>query len=261
MFANSFKYEMDYKLILLVIVLLFIGANLMCSCCRYPIFDYIMGKTGSPIKEGMNKKESGTPGSVQAVTAANKDITEIMSKNQPTPPILNPPTKQGFVGIRTGIDTVLNAVTGEKKSEGFLGANVFQHGLNVLTGGGDGGNHGGSGPAPRDQKIAVNTTEGMATMGSDINEVQNGDVSGMWLTKANSYASDFGYGGMNNTGTSYTADEPLKNGQMVMFAKNKSKPECCPAPYSTSTGCICMTSEQINYLNTRGGNRTSDSGV
>ena len=252
---------MDYKLILLVIVLLFIGANLMCSCCRYPIFDYIMGKTGSPVKEGMAKKDSGTPGSVQAVEAANKDITEIMSKNQPTPPILNPPTKQGFVGIRTGIDTVLNAVTGEKKPEGFLGANVFQHGLNVLTGGGDGGNHGGSGPAPRDQKIAVNTTEGMATMGSDINEVQNGDVSGMWLTKANSYASDFGYGGMNNTGTSYTADEPLKNGQMVMFAKNKSKPECCPAPYSTSTGCICMTSEQINYLNTRGGNRTSDSGV
>jgi hypothetical protein len=254
---------MDYKLILLVIVLLFIGANLMCSCCRYPIFDYIMGKTGSPVKEGMSKKDSGSPGSVQAVTEANKDIAEIMSKNQPTPPILNPPTKQGFVGmmgLQNGINTVLNAVTGEKKPEGFLGGNVFNHGLNVLTGGG-GGNIGGSGPAPRDQKIPVNTTEGMATMGSDINEVQNGDVSGMWLTKANSYASDFGYGGMNNTGTSYSADEPLKNGQLVMFAKNKSKPECCPAPYSTSTGCICMTSEQINYLNTRGGNRTSDSGV
>ena len=259
MFANSFKYEMDYKLILLVIVLLFIGANLMCSCCRYPIFDYIMGKTGSPIKEGMNKKESGTPGSVQAVKEANKDIAEIMSKNQPVPAILNPPTKEGFLGIGTGIDTVLNTITGEKKkSEGFLDTGVFKKGLDVLTGGGDGGS---SGPAPRPEKIAVNTTEGMATMGSDINEVQNGDVSGMWVTKATSYASDFGYGGMNNTGTSYTADEPLKNGQMVMFAKNKSKPECCPAPYSTSTGCICMTSEQINYLNTRGGNRTSDSGV
>jgi hypothetical protein len=87
------------------------------------------------------------------------------------------------------------------------------------------------------------------------------DVAGMWVTKANSYASDFGYGIMNNTGSSYTAEEPLKNGRMVMFAKNKFKPECCPSPYSTSTGCVCMTSEQINYLNTRGGNRTSDSGV
>jgi len=247
---------MDYKLILLVIVLLFIGANLMCSCCRYPIFDYIMGKTGSPIKEGMNKKESGSPGSVQAVTAANKDIAEIMSKNQPVPAILNPPTTQGFSDMGGLFQSGLNVVTGggkKKQTDSFGG--LFEKGLNVITGATGGG------PAPRDEKIPVNTTEGMATMGSDINEVQNGDVSGMWVTKATSYASDFGYGGMNNTGTSYSADEPLKNGQMVMFAKNKSKPECCPAPYSTSTGCICMTSEQINYLNTRGGNRTSDSGV
>jgi hypothetical protein len=101
----------------------------------------------------------------------------------------------------------------------------------------------------------------MAVMGSDINEVQNGDVAGMWVTKAQTYASEFGYGVMNNTGSAYTADEPLKNGEMVIFAKNKFKPECCPAPYSSSTGCVCMTPEQINYLNTRGGNRTSDSGV
>mgnify|MGYP000334843870 CR=1 FL=1 len=253
---------MDYKLILFVIVLLFIGANLMCSCCRYPIFDYIMGNTGSPVKEGMNKKDSATPGSVEAVKAANKDITEIMSKNQPTPPILNPPTKQGFSDMGGLFQSGLNVVTGggeKKKPEGFLDMgglpNVFQNGLNIITGGVGGG------PAPRDEKIPVNTTEGMATMGSDINEVQNGDVSGMWVTKANTYASEFGYGTMNNTGSSYSADEPLKNGEMVIFAKNKFKPECCPAPYSSSTGCVCMTSEQINYLNTRGGNRTSDSGV
>jgi hypothetical protein len=253
---------MDYKLILFVIVLLFIGANLMCSCCRYPIFDYIMGNTGSPVKEGMNKKDSATPGSVEALKAANIDITEIMSKKQPTPPILNPPTKQGFSDMGGLFQSGLNVVTGggeKTKTEGFLDMgglpNVFQNGLNIITGGVGGG------PAPRDEKIPVNTTEGMATMGSDINEVQNGDVSGMWVTKANTYASEFGYGTMNNTGSSYSADEPLKNGEMVIFAKNKFKPECCPAPYSSSTGCVCMTSEQINYLNTRGGNRTSDSGV
>jgi hypothetical protein len=247
---------MDYKLILLVIVLLFMGANLMCSCCRYPIFDYIIGNIGSITKEGMNKKDSGTPGSVQAVKEANKDISEIISKNQPIPPILNPPTKQGFSDMGGLFKNGLNVISGEKKqADSFGDMDLFKNGLNVITGGGSGG------PAPRDEKIPVNTTEGMATMGSDINEVQNGDVSGMWVTKANSYASDFGYGTMNNTGTAYTADEPLKNGEMVMFAKNKFKPECCPAPYSTSTGCVCMTSEQINYLNTRGGNRTSDSGI
>jgi hypothetical protein len=254
---------MDYKLILLIVVLLFIGANLMCSCCRYPIFDYIMGKTGSPIKEGMNKKDGGAPGSTEAVSTANNDISEIISKNQPVPPILNPPTKDGFNDMGKLFQSGLNVITGEKKkSEGFINTdgidNLFQKGLNVMTGT---GTETKTGPKPRDEKIPVTTSEGMTTMGSNINEVQNGDVAGMWVTKANSYASEFGYGIMNNTGSSYTAEEPLKNGSMVMFAKNKSKPECCPSPYSTSTGCVCMTSEQINYLNTRGGNRTSDSGV
>ena len=254
---------MDYKLILLIVVLLFIGANLMCSCCHYPIFDYIMGKTGSPIKEGMNKNEGGAPGSTEAVSAANKDISEIISKNQPVPPILNPPTKDGFNDMGKLFQSGLNVITGEKKkSEGFINTdgidNLFQKGLNVMTGT---GTETKTGPKPRDEKIPVTTSEGMTTMGSNINEVQNGDVAGMWVTKANSYASEFGYGIMNNTGSSYTAEEPLKNGSMVMFAKNKSKPECCPSPYSTSTGCVCMTSEQIHYLNTRGGNRTSDSGV
>jgi hypothetical protein len=218
-----------------------------------------MGKTGSPIKEGMDKKEGGAPGSTEAVSIANKDISEIMSKNQPVPHVLNPPTKDGFTDMGNLFQSGLNAITGKKNnSEGFINMNgidnLFQTGLNVMTGSE-------IGPKPRDEKISVSTNEGMTTMGSNINEVQNGDVAGMWVTKANSYASDFGYGVMNNTGSSYTAEEPLKNGSMVMFAKNKSKPECCPAPYSTSTGCICMTSEQIHYLNTRGGNRTSDSGV
>lgn len=70
--------------------------------------------------------------------------------------------------------------------------------------------------------------EGMTAIGSDINEVQNGDVAGMWVTKANTYASEFGYGIINNTGSAYTADEPLKNGEMVIFAKNKFKPGMLP---------------------------------
>jgi hypothetical protein len=117
-------------------------------------------------------------------------------------------------------------------------------------------------PAAAQVGINVLTNkEAMTTMGSDINEVQNGDVAGMWVSKANTYASEFGYGIINNSGSAYSADEPLKNGEMVIFAKNKFKPECCPAPYSSSTGCVCMTPEQIHFLNTRGGNRTSDSGV
>ena len=73
---------------------------------------------------------------------------------------------------------------------------------------------------------------------------------------------EFGYGDINNTGTAYTGTPvPLPEGELVIFAQNKFKPECCPSPYSSSTGCACITPEQYNYLNTRGGNRTSDSGV
>jgi len=193
---------MNYKLILLLLVALFIGANLLCSCCRYPVFDYLMGRSKEGLK--LDSKDVGTPGSIASVKKAESDKAAVISSGQPLPPV---------VTAATSISP------------------------------------------------ATENKEGMAVMGSDINEVQNGDIAGMWVTKANNYASEFGYGVMNNTGSAYSADEPLKNGEMVIFAKNKFKPECCPAPYSSSTGCVCMTPEQIHFLNTRGGNRTSDSCV
>ena len=237
---------MNYKLILLVLVTLFIGANLMCSCCRYPVFDYLMGRN-VPVKEGIETRGAGTPGSNESVQSASEDTADMLKKERPVPDII----------------AATAATVDKAKKEGFFDAgglpNLLTTGVSVITG----GKKDGFGPAPREEVIPVKKDgrEGMAVMGSDINEVQNGDVAGMWVTKANTYASEFGYGIVNNTGSAYTADEPLKNGEMVIFAKNKFKPECCPAPYSSSTGCACMTPEQINYLNTRGGNRTSDSGV
>jgi hypothetical protein len=228
---------MSYKLILLLLVALFIGANLLCGCCRYPIFDYITGVAG--LKEGLiDNKDVGTPGSTASVKKAESDKAAVMSSGQPLPSVVAAAASTPTAG----------------KKDGF----VLQNGLDIVNG------LIGGGPPARTEQIPVSSgksKEGMAVMGSDINEVQNGDIAGMWVTKANTYASEFGYGIINNTGSAYTADEPLKNGEMVLFAKNKFKPECCPAPYSSSTGCVCMTPEQINFLNTRGGNRTSDSGV
>jgi hypothetical protein len=49
---------------------------------------------------------------------------------------------------------------------------------------------------------------------------------------------------------------------LFMFKDNQSKPECCGASYSSNGGCICTTPEQRDYINMRGGNRTSpDAGV
>ena len=48
---------------------------------------------------------------------------------------------------------------------------------------------------------------------------------------------------------------PLPEGEMFFFKKNQFKPECCPATYTTSAGCACISKDQLSYLNNRGGNR------
>ena len=49
---------------------------------------------------------------------------------------------------------------------------------------------------------------------------------------------------------------PLPEGEMFLFSKNKSSPACCGSSvYSTSDGCVCVSPAQVNYINTRGGNR------
>tara|TARA_X000000950_G_C13528703_1_gene502707 strand:- start:46 stop:423 length:378 start_codon:yes stop_codon:yes gene_type:complete len=50
---------------------------------------------------------------------------------------------------------------------------------------------------------------------------------------------------------------PLPEGQMFMYANNTFKPECCKfSSVSGSTGCACVTKEQNEYLNRRGGNKS-----
>ena len=54
---------------------------------------------------------------------------------------------------------------------------------------------------------------------------------------------------------------PLPNGELFLFANNKSSLECCgSASYSSSDGCICASKAQMDYINQRGGNRTMDDG-
>ena len=45
---------------------------------------------------------------------------------------------------------------------------------------------------------------------------------------------------------------------MFMFSFNQSHPDCCPSTFSTSTGCVCTTQEQRDFINKRGGNRNKD---
>jgi hypothetical protein len=44
---------------------------------------------------------------------------------------------------------------------------------------------------------------------------------------------------------------------LFIFKNNQCKPECCGASFSCSGGCVCTTENQRDYINGRGGNRTS----
>lgn len=52
---------------------------------------------------------------------------------------------------------------------------------------------------------------------------------------------------------------PLPEGQLFYFYNTEFKPECCVPPFSgvsSADGCACVTKEQVDYINMRGGNRT-----
>ena len=53
---------------------------------------------------------------------------------------------------------------------------------------------------------------------------------------------------------------PLPEGQLFFWANNEFSGKCCDdSSVSGGNGCACITKEQQCYLNSRGGNRTSDS--
>ena len=49
---------------------------------------------------------------------------------------------------------------------------------------------------------------------------------------------------------------PNLNEDLFFFQDNKFTPECCfvPQQYSSSTGCACISPEQMKFLSGRGGN-------
>jgi len=41
---------------------------------------------------------------------------------------------------------------------------------------------------------------------------------------------------------------------LFMLGHNKVSPDCCPSTFSTSTGCVCSTHDQRNFVKNRGNN-------
>ncbi len=103
----------------------------------------------------------------------------------------------------------------------------------------------------------VGAKEGMEILGANVDYVMGKGVPGNKWTK-NPPAMQTSYE------TNQGPKVPLAEGQLFFLANNAFKPECCtpasPLAYSSSTGCACVTKEQIDYINKRGGNRNSCGG-
>ncbi len=92
------------------------------------------------------------------------------------------------------------------------------------------------------------TEEGFQAAGSVIDYTMGKDVPGEKFPQKAVY----------NPSNSYEkVQTPLPEGQLFFYANNHFKPECCKfSTVSGSGGCACETTEQVNYLKNRGGNKS-----
>ena len=97
--------------------------------------------------------------------------------------------------------------------------------------------------------------EGMEVLGAPLDYKIRGNVYNSWMNKTDNYSDEMGYQVITAKQDSNYVD-PVEKGSMLIFQNNQSSGDCCPSSYSNSMGCICETSEQVAFLNERGGNRT-----
>ena len=105
-------------------------------------------------------------------------------------------------------------------------------------------------------KKAGDKKEGFVNLSNNDLHIDDSYTMG-WVQTAKRYASGMGNKNRLNTYKDNVGTPvPLPEGELFFFADNKFKPECCPSTYSDSTGCACLSQDQVNYINQRGGNRT-----
>ena len=43
--------------------------------------------------------------------------------------------------------------------------------------------------------------------------------------------------------------------ELFQFQDNRISADCCPSPFSSDTGCVCLTDAQLKQFESRGGNK------
>ena len=96
------------------------------------------------------------------------------------------------------------------------------------------------------------TQEGMDVAGAALGYKMS---QGVHMDK---YEAKVSMGEMNGGGNKLSPKVPLPEGQMFMYANNDQSGNCCTSSnVSGPGGCVCITKEQQDYLNSRGGNRAN----
>jgi hypothetical protein len=113
----------------------------------------------------------------------------------------------------------------------------------------------------------VSLKEGMAMMGAELGYKMGEGVHGSWDGREQQQGASVAWRQQNHD--AYESQHVGPDKAMHFFADTDFAPECCGATYSangglnasgfSSGGCACMSKQQLNYLNERGGNRTQTS--
>jgi hypothetical protein len=111
----------------------------------------------------------------------------------------------------------------------------------------------------------VGLVEGMQMLGANVNYKMGEGVQGSWDTREQAKGSSLEWRAQDHDAYSSKFVDPEDS--LNYFADTEFKPECCGSTYSangglmteqghSSGGCACLSKQQINYINERGGNRT-----
>lgn len=217
-------------IIITLIVGMIMGGHLLCACAKVPLSEAfgLEGMTEGQTNENPADKSVVQPGSGHEATG------ETANENQPQATVV-PTTSASNPANKISAETIAQMST--------MLPNVLNGFQDIM-----------SGAKPPGETDAF--TDYSTYKGGD----NNSDVASSWINKADAYSKNLGYQQTAQKANMYTGTQvPLPEGELFFFQNNQFKPECCPSPYSASTGCACMSTEQIAYLNSRGGNRSGDS--
>jgi len=205
-------------ILLIVILIIILTGHVVCSCSRISVKKVVERMTTGSSIPASTQGGTGTSGKKVTTTTlstiGNKPVTSSSLTSQ---------VPASSLTSQVPASSSTSSVPAVVAKEGFTGANT---------------NYGQSAP------YLLGSSNGNVVV--DTNSWNQPDL----VVKC---------GGSHGKGVSDILGRPkqpipLQEGELDFFATTPFKPECCPNFYSNHNGCACMTTDQYNYLQTRGGN-------